>query len=98
MPHSPDRVHPNYLKLAESLAQTVENPICPVSLQLEILAWFYGLDPQNVPEGPTLPTEDAARIRRRLPLLGEAIQGNDHSEVDNIDDDRHFDRIWALNI
>jgi hypothetical protein len=97
MPHSPDRVHPNYLKLAESLAQTVENPVCPESLQLEILAWFNGLDPQNLPNGPTIPAEDAARIRSRLPLVCEAIDRNDDFEVDYVDD-RPFDRIWELDI
>jgi hypothetical protein len=100
MPHFPNSVNSNYLKLAESLAATVENPVCPISLQLEILAWFNGLDPQNAPEGPTLPAEDAQRIRQRLPLHSETnfrpdyyllVDGND-------DDEQPFDRMLELDL
>ncbi len=98
MPHSPNQLHPNYLKLAESLAATVENPACPFSLQLEILAWFNGLDPRNFPEGPTLPAEDAQRIRENLPLLGNAIIKSADFEVDYDEDERPFDLMWTLDI
>jgi hypothetical protein len=98
MPHSPNYVHPNYLKLAESLAATVENPVCPFSLQLEILAWFNGLDLRNIPDGPTLPAEDAQRIRENLPLLGGEIIKAADFEVDHDEDERPFDLMWALDI
>jgi hypothetical protein len=98
MQHSPNRIDPNYLKLAESLAATVENPACPFSLQLEILAWFNGLDHNNIPKGPTLPSEDADRIRERLPLLSDAIFPENNYKVDHDDDERPFDRMWALDL
>jgi len=98
MQHSLNRIDPNYQKLAESLAATVENPACPFSLQLEILAWFNGLDHNNAPKGPTLPSEDADRIRERLPLLGDAIVLENDYEVEYNDDDSPFDRMWALDL
>jgi len=98
MPHSPNYVHPNYFKLAESLAATVENPACPFSLQLEILAWFNGLDLRNIPEGPTLPAEDAQRIRQNLPLLSNAIVKEANCDLDQGEDDRPFDSLWSLDI
>ncbi len=91
-----NKLHQNRLRLAESLAQVIENPACPFKIQLEIIEWFNSLDPENVLDYPTLPAEDAKRIRERLPYLGIAM---DQEELRiEYDDDRPFDGILELDV
>ena len=93
-----NKLHQNRIRLAESLAQVIENPACPFSLQLEIIEWFNSLDPENVLDYPTLPAEDAKRIREKLPYLGNALDREDLKFEHDDDDDRPFDRISELDI